>query len=336
MKPIKSVYSYYFPETRQIVDEIVKNYPHKTFLKSTDPGFPLDIFEKPVIEKYVKWISKQLPNLNQYKYQYVTNGSSEAIFHILAKIKAEEPDTPIYCIEGEYEGYKEYAKTLGLNIFEIPLDNLAFRPKVVEQLDRVYDTHFPLAEGIWFISNPSAIHGNILPNRLAEMFANRGHRVIFDASYVGMTKPFKFDEINNPNILAVLTSFSKPFGLFYYRIGFTFSRFPIQSLVANKWFKNILSIMIVEKILDTYKSDYFYKKYDPIRNKILEKIRRQENGMKLNPSDVFLLAHLRIPDYECYNVEEIYEPKELKKFIRGKYYRFCLTPYFLEEEKNET
>lgn len=315
MKAIKNVYSYYFPETRQIVDEIIKNYPHKTFLKSTDPGFPLDIFEKPVIEKYTKWISKQLPNLNQYEYQYVTNGSSEAIFHILAKIKVEEPNTPIYVIEGEYEGYREYAKMLGLRVIEItPIG------KGIKEME----------PGVWFISNPSAIQGNIFPNDFIDLICNKGHKVVYDASYVGMTKPYRFN-INHPKILAVLTSFSKPFGLFYYRIGFTFSRVPIQSLVANKWFKNILSIMIVDKILDTYKHDYFYKKYNPIRNKIIERIKQE--GWELKPSDVFLLAHIRRPyfdeDMSCV------EPKVFKKFTRGSFYRFCLTPYFLEEEKNE-
>lgn len=314
MKAIKSVYSYYFPETRQIIDEIVKNYPHKTFLKSTDPGFPLDTFEKPVIKKYIKWISEQLPNLCQYRHRYVTNGSSEAIFHILAKIKAKEPNTPIYVIEGEYEGYKEYAKTLGLKVIEItPIG------KGIKEMQ----------PGVWFISNPSAIQGNIFPNDFINLICNKGHRVVYDATYVGMTKPYRFN-INHPKILAVLTSFSKPFGMFYYRIGFTFSRVPIQSLVANKWFKNILSIMIVDKILDTYKSDYFYNKYNPIRDKILEKIKHE--GWELKPSDVFLLAHVRIPDSSFLRV---IVPERFKKFNRGSYCRFCLTPYFLEEEKND-
>ena len=47
-----------------------------------------------------------------------------------------------------------------------------------------------------------------------------------------------------------MVSFSKPYGLFYYRVGFTFCREPIPALYANKWFKNVYGLLVAEKILN--------------------------------------------------------------------------------------
>jgi len=312
LKAIKSVYSYYYPEVRKIVDDITKEYPHKVFLTSTDPGFPLDTFEQPIIDKYIKLQRNNLPALKDYKYRYYTNGSSEAIFHLLSKIKTEDPNTPIYCIEGDYEGYKEYAKVLNMKLREI---------KVTEKFAQSYSY---LKPGVFFISNPSAIHGNYLAKEFIKLLTDQGHKIVYDATYVGMTPPKKLD-ISDENIIAVLISFSKPYGLFYYRTGFTFTRVPVPSLYANKWFKNILSLMIVDKIMDVYSApNYFYFRYYKYQQQFIDEISK-EVEWQIKPSDVFLPAHARRPevDIPC-----------LEKFSRNRYYRLCLTPYFLDNESN--
>lgn len=313
LKTIKAVYAYYFPEIRKLISETAAVFPHREFLKSIKPG--LDDFEKPIIKKLIRFYEEDVQGIETFEFRYPTNGSSEGIYHLLARIKKDDPETPIYTLEGEYEGYRESANGLGMKVLEIKEDF-----KTIKKL--------PL--GYWFISNPSARDGNILIETLINRIANMGHKIIIDLAYLGMTKRTRFD-ISHPNIIAVLTSMSKPFGLFYYRVGFTFSREPVQTLFGSKWFKNILSLIIADKVFSTFTSDYLYKKYTNKQKEILEQIKK-ETGISLSRSDVFILAHLSCEDSEKLSERQ---KKIIEPFKRGTDYRFCLTQYFLEREAGQ-
>lgn len=299
LKATRTVYCYYFPEIRKIIDEVIKEYPHKVFLSSITPG--LDNFHLPIIEKFVRYHEKLVPGLKNFKYQYFTEGSRQGIFHLLVELKYKEPNTPIYVLKGEYEGYKEYAIRIGIRIQEIDEG---------EDFSR-------LKPGIFFISNPSARDGNIINNEFIENIC-KYHRVVYDFAYLGLTQEYTFD-INNKNIIAVFCSMSKPFGMYYYRAGFTFTKEPMETLIANKWFKNIFSLVVTDKVLDNIKPQELYNKYKPIQEKIIKRLNNQYN-LKLVPSDAILLAHTS---------------EKIEPYIRDKFCRLCLTPYFLEEEKNE-
>ena len=277
LKAIKAVYSYYFPEIRKLISETTTEFPHGEFLKSIKPG--LDDYEKPIIKKMINFYKDDARGLEDFEYQYPTNGSSEGIYHLLARIKKDSPESTIYTLEGEYEGYRECALGLGMEVREIKED---------------FETIKKLPKGYWFISNPSGRDGNILEDTLIKRIADLGHKVIIDMAYLGMTKRKRFD-ICHPNIIAVLTSMSKPFGLFYYRVGFTFTREPVKTLYATKWFKNILSLIIADKVFSTFTSDYFYKKYESKQKEILEQI-KEDTGIALRRSDVLLLAYLTETD----------------------------------------
>ncbi|HBC44900.1 MAG: hypothetical protein UX08_C0007G0073 [Candidatus Collierbacteria bacterium GW2011_GWB1_45_35] len=310
LKAIRAVYSYYFPEIRKLISEITAEFPHGEFLKSIKPG--LDDYEKPIIEKMINFYKKDVQGLESFEYRYPTGGSSEGIYHLLSRIKKDHPESPIYTLEGEYEGYRECAVGLGLKVQEIPED---------------FETIMKLKPGYWFISNPSGRDGNILVDTLINQIADLGHKVIVDLAYLGLTKRHKFD-YTHPNIVAVLTSMSKPFGLFYYRVGFTFTREPVKTLYGTKWFKNILSLIIADKVFSTFTADYVYQKYAPVQIEILEQIKK-ETGIELRRSDVLILAHLTEKDFEKLTQKQ---KKMVKPFKRESEYRFCLTQYFLERE----
>lgn len=297
LKATRTVFCYYFPETRKAIDEAVKDYPHKVFLSSITPG--LDNFHLPIVDKYVRYHNKLIPGLKDFPFKYFTEGSRQGIFHLLVELKYKEPKTPIYVFEGEYEGYKEYAVRMGIEIKEVNIN---------EDLAK-------LKEGIFFISNPSARDGNIIPNEFIKKVCEH-HRIVYDLAYVGLTQEYEFD-VTNKKIIAVFTSMSKPFGMYYYRAGFAFTREPMETLIANKWFKNVLTLVITDKVLDKIKPQQLYNKYKPLQKKIINNMNK-ENNLKLKESDVFLLA----------NTDEQIEP-----YMRGKFCRLCLTPYFLEEEK---
>jgi histidinol-phosphate/aromatic aminotransferase/cobyric acid decarboxylase-like protein len=308
LKATRTVYCYYFPEIRRIIDRTVKDYPHQTFLKSIEPG--LDNLQDPVIERFIKFNSGSIPALANFRYRYFTNGSSEAIFHILALHRITKPDEKVYVLGGEYEGYREYAKCIDLRINEAD----------IQSLDN-------LEKGLWLISNPSSRDGNIIPNETIMRICEAGHKVILDCSYVGLTRPHVF-EANHPNIVAVLCSMSKPFGLFYYRIGFAFSRFKIESLESNKWFKNVLSIIIANNILSEIEPGYFYKKYIDMQKNIVDEL-NAEFRLNMAPSDSILLGYIDKESAAKLPTEILSRIGYLK---RGDYYRFCLTPYFLKRE----
>ena len=296
MKATRTVYCYYFPEIRKIINEVVRNYPHDIYLQSIEPG--LDNFHLPIIDKFIEFNKNTVPGLKNFEYKYFTEGSRQGIFHLLVKIRNEESETPVYVLKGEYEGYKEYGVRIGLEIIEID-ENEDFST---------------LKKGIWFISNPSGRDGNIIENDFINRICER-HRVIYDLAYVGLTKEYKFD-VTHPNIIAVVGSMSKPFGLYYYRAGFTFTKKPLETLIANKWFKNIFSLIITDRILTKIKPQELYEKYKPIQKKIVKKLNAKHN-LNLKNSDVLLLA---------------YSDKKIEGFERDKFTRICLTPYLLEEK----
>lgn len=306
-KAIKAAYSYYCPEVREVISKVAKNYPHEIFLKSIEPG--LDDFHVPIVKHLVKYLKEPIPNLDDFKYFYPTGGAEEGIREVLSWLKLRGI-SKIYILEGEYEGYEEVAKTRGIK-------------SIIVQEDKINK----LKPGIWFISNPSGRDGNIIENDFILNLCKKGHKIFYDLSYLGLTKPHVFD-LSHPNILGVFISFSKPFGLFYYRIGFTFCREPIPLLYANKWFKNIFSLIVADEVMKTIKFGEIYRKYRRIQLDILKKIEK-ESEIKLRPSDVVYLAFFKQKDEKNLNNAQ---KKFIADFQRGIGWRFCLTQYFIDRE----
>jgi hypothetical protein len=254
ISPMKAVYCYYFPEIRKVVNYVydANSKVDDIYLTQTDAkkaqalieslnfrkGFDvpktdlgnvdLDMLHNPIIEGIVEEYRETIPSLSDFKYRYQTSGSSEGIFHYLSLLKTAGINQ-IFTLRGEYEGYNEYGKNMGIAVSEVK-DDMADK------------TH-----GNWILSNPNARNGNIIPNDFINHICESGSKVAIDLAYVGSTKPHLFD-VSHPNIDSVFMSFSKPYGLFRYRIGFIFSRKPIDSLYANKWFKSIPNLLLSLKV----------------------------------------------------------------------------------------
>jgi histidinol-phosphate/aromatic aminotransferase/cobyric acid decarboxylase-like protein len=308
--PSKTVYCYYFPEVRKIISEASHPYPHAIYLQSMDPG--LDDFHEPVLDAYENHMTNQLQGLGKFPYRYTTAGASEGIFHVLSHIASFNKEVPLYAWEGEYEGYSGYGTNLGLQFTSVPYET---------------DTS-ELPKGTWFISNPSARDGMIIPNDTIQAIADAGHRIILDVTYVGSTQPHEF-LVNHPAIDTVFISLSKPFGLYYYRIGFCYSKTEYKTLMVNKWFKNIFNHIIAKKILEAFSASELNDRYRSYQERAVREI-AQLYEIPVVSSDVLLLAKAdtaNIPDSSRDN---------LQTYLRGEGYRFCLTPYFLKYEKENT
>src|SRR3989344_2861232 len=330
---MKAVYSYFFPEVRPLV-HFGEKLPEELFLTSTsieeadeilsrlfknefkapsiDGKIDLDMIHVPVIENIVKSYSSIVPNLKDFKFSYPMAGSSQGIFHLLSLLKSNGIDT-IYTLEGEYEGYKEYGKTINMQNIEINSNTKNIKP------------------GVWFISNPSARAGNIISNNFINNLCDNGHKVILDLAYLGLTKDYKFD-LSHENIIATTISFSKPYGVFRFRIGgFTFSRTPIDSLYANKWFKDVPRLLTSLKIVEEIPLGTLYTKYRPIQEEIISRINR-ELSLEMKASDVILLGNISSENAKKMEDKTL---EEISLFKRGNVYRFCLTPYFEQMEMED-
>ena len=330
-EPMKAVYSYYFPETRRVVEKV--NAPEDIFLTDTPSdianksieslefkkGFylpknelgnvDLDSMHEPVIDAIIEEYKDLVPGLSDFDFRYPTSGSSEGIFHFMSYLK-NSGISNIKTLSGEYEGYREFAKTLGVGVEEYPK----------------FDDNKEV--GFWMISNPSARDGNIIDRDEIEALAGVGNDIALDLAYVGNTQEHKFD-VTNPNIKTVFLSFSKPYGLFRFRIGFTFSRELIPSLYANKWFKSIPGLLLALKTTQDIGPRKLPEKYKLIQKEIVDEI-NQEFDLNLTSSDALLLANLRSEDAEPLSPDA---KKLIDNFKRGDNYRFCLTPYYERKER---
>jgi len=300
--PLKSVYSYYFPATRKIISKLSQNYPHDIFLQSIQPW--LDDFHFNIIEKYINYFKLWLNWIENFKHKYFTNWSSEGIFHILTQIKTFQPQVPLYVLDWEYEWYQWYWENIWLEFKQVSYDQIFSK----------------LKPGIFFISNPSARNWQIIPNEKINEIWNAWHKIVLDLTYLWMTKKYNFD-LTNPSIEKIICSMSKPFWLYYYRIGFVFSKNEIKTLVPNKRFKNIFSLIIAKSVLENFNISEIYKQYKNIQKQSI-KLFAKRYWFSPNPSDVHLLA------YATENQLPVGSKPLLKEFKRWKYYRFCLTPYF--------
>jgi hypothetical protein len=78
--------------------------------------------------------------------------------------------------------------------------------------------------------------------------ARRIH-VIVDLTYVGaVADPVDID-LRSPAVEAVVWSLSKPFGVYYHRVGGLVARAEIPTLRGHHWFKNLFSVHLGERLM---------------------------------------------------------------------------------------
>ncbi len=337
LEAMSAVYTYFFPEVRNLVHS-TDHLNHELFLTTTpveeaqkivdslnfrkkinvpstlDGKVDLDLIHEPIVNRIAEIYETVVPGISDFQSRYFTSGSSEGIFHLLAELKAKGKDK-IFTFGGEYEGYKEYGKTLGIKTEEVNLKRVRLSN---------------LEKGVWFISNPSARDGNIIGNDTIRKICDLGNEVFLDLAYVGSTKKYKFD-VSHENIPAIFLSFSKPYGVFRFRMGFTFSRKPINSLYANKWFKDVQRVLTALKIAEEVGPTGLYDKYKEKQSNIINQI-NQEYGLPVKPSDSILLGN--IPESDSTNLSKL-QRDLLSPYKRGDRHRLCLTPYYEELENYE-
>lgn len=306
-KAFTAVYSYTTPEVHRVINELTQSYPSELI----DEGWvrsDLTKFQDQAFDALIALRGDEVRGLDQFQFRYPTYGSDHAICEYMTHLRVDEGLESIYVFENDYEGYVERAKSRGLEPISVAAD---CKPN-------------DLNEGVWFISNPSARDGNVLPDGLVESLLNAGHRIVYDLAYLGTTDQFQYD-LMHEGIDAALVSLSKPYGLFSHRIGLSLFRRAVPSLIANElWFKNIFGLKLAGEVLTRIESRSYAKKYKARQREIVEQL-KQESTLPLTPSDAFLLAHINEHDAQSLTPEQ---QATFKKYKRGPRYRFCLTPFF--------
>jgi len=283
----------------------------------------MDTMHEPILQKYVDRHSVALPGLAGFQNRYPTAGSEEGIRETLSYLLMQGVEQ-VYVLKGEYEGYHFVGETRGYNH-----EGETKQLKTIE-IDSNTTNVTDIEPGWFFISNPSARDGNIIPNEFIDEVCEGGHKVFYDLAYVDSTRPHEFD-LSHENIRAAVISFSKPYGLFYFRAGAAFTKEPIPSLYGNKWFKVVPSLLVADKLMDSVNPGELYQKYGPVQEGIIKRI-NDEHGLGMRASDALLLGHLKKEDVGGFSQEQL---DLIRPFKRGDDYRFCLKPYYEMLEGDE-
>jgi aminotransferase class I and II len=273
-----------------------------------DGRVDLDALHEPLIERVVELHAKLAPGLADLAWRYPTSGSSEGIVHLLARLRTTGA-RGIRVIDGEYEGFGITAGHLALGVESYPMDAL---PDVA-----------PDPAVVWWISQPSARDGNLLPTSVLDGLLARGHRVILDLAYLGSTDTLApLVDLRHPGIEAVVMSLSKPYGLFRWRVGWTFAREAVPSLFGNRWFNDIARQLLGLAVLEAVGPTRLAPAWRPTQTGIVASL-DAAHGLRLRPSDSVLLASMAVTDAAGLSAQA---RALLAPFRRADAYRLCLTP----------
>ena len=299
------MYGLVLPETRAMVRQLWAEQPDLLYESAFEDR--QDAAHHVFLDDWRRWVAPVVTGLGGFPHQYVTNGSSEAIRESVWSLRlaadASRRTPQLHVFVGEYEGYAAYARAASIDV--ITHDRSSWSTT----------TYASSAVHRWYVSQPSAIDGNVwpeLPEFLRDM-ERRGIEVAVDLAYVGAVATQPAIDLSLPNVPHVFFSLSKVFGVFYHRVGGMLSRVPMLGLEGNKWFKNIFSLYLGSALIrDTAAPTTLPAKYCHLQAEACRML-RERHGVPLTASDVILLASSPPGPYPA-------------AFRRGAGFRWCLTP----------
>lgn len=317
----KTVYALITPETETMKRTVVGSPNFLEQCREAWTGKQDELHE----EFFDEWHTWSAPvvdlSRSEFPFYYPTAGASEALRHLIfdyAVCAKDRPVAPtIHVFEGEYEGYKAMAEAAGLRVREHPRENWKDVAAMLPRGD------------MFFISQPSAIDGNVWPhiNTFLEIISetdakwNIPPRVVLDLTYVGAVPEASVLERFNMNqrcVRNVVFSLSKPFGVYYDRIGGVWCREQDLGLFGNRWFKNLSSLRLGTMLMQFYDVFYMPRTYERTQAATAALVGHQFD-MDLAPSDVFILA--TAPMAECAEIADY-----LRRPANKGPLRVCLTP----------
>lgn len=309
----KTVYSLVWPETEQTVRRSLSDVermlerhrrPHLKQQDAIGPDFAAIWWE---------WSGINSGSVSQWAHFYPTAGASEAIREVIDELAGTQGTLVVF--EGEYEGYGAIAQGCGAPVRAVPRDQWKEHFHLIQKLLESGE----IKHAQWWISEPSAINGCLwtdFEEFVQTVGADERIEVWVDATYIGATTMAKtYAALNSKWVSGVVFSLSKPFGVYYRRIGGCFSRRAVNNLWGNMWFKNIDSIELGKQLLMDQSNGALARKYRSLQHQIVQEWNKNQSHL-WTPSDVVLLAYATTrPSCETDD-----------RYRRGEFYRVCLTP----------
>lgn len=309
----RTIYSLYYPETRQIVDALWAERPHGFYERPHEKR--QDAMHGPFLDRWRAWSAEAGVVMGDgFGSEYPTAGASEGIWALISHVATSSKCAArVHVFEGEYEGFKYMAEAAHIEVVTHFRDPDRYRVSLREGA----------REGDWFLlSQPSAIDGCVWEGFDAFLDAVEGTplRVAVDLTYVGAVARDYRIVLDRPSVHVVLASLSKPFGVYYHRVGALFSRAPVLSLHGNLWFKNLFSIALGERLMRAHGAHDLPSRYqDAQRSAVQRAVDEGACPPDAVPSDVVLVAHARRTGRGEDEYLRAQEPEE-------HVLRYCLTP----------
>lgn len=314
----KTVYALYLPETKEILDTLLdgRDAYHDMYTKAWT--HKQDSAHQLFFDTWKAWVAPIVDvNWDVFPFYYPTAGASEAIRESISayghRARHNQFSPLIHVFEGEYEGYQAYAEAAQIPVMRHDRS----------QWTRAIDGIGPNDQ--FYISQPSGIDGMVWKDydaflgRLNE--AQPEAQVMVDLTYVGCVgKKFNVSA-RHPNIRTAFFSLSKPFGVYYHRIGGMLSHEEHKGLYGNMWFKNLLSLKLGAELMKKYGVHELPAKYAALTQGPAASEIGTQLGLSLSPCDVYLLA----------SAQASHTPTDLERLLlRGSgdeaRVRVCLTP----------
>lgn len=304
----KTVYAFYHPDTKKVVDKLTENYPHFLFEDAwTGKQEELDNL---FFESWFKLNKNTLMgDIDEFKYRYPINGSSEGIRHTISLL--DKNKNTIHTLEGEYEGYKAYADVYGIEL-------------ITHNPNKIFEYDFKNGD-VLYLSNPNALNGNKLNlyHDLMKILSNKFPfvKVYLDLAYVNLVGDWNIN-ISYPVIDTIFFSLSKTYGVYYHRIGGMISKSQHNGLWGNKWFKNVFSIYLGIKLMKN-QSIYSATKLEQERIFNIVKKKTELINCDLKKSDVPLLLYSK--ETNNVNINNMFNR------IKGTN-RYCISPLLYKDK----
>ncbi len=304
----RTVYGIYYPETRSIVDALWTARPHHWYERNYEGR--QDPMHRPFLERWRSWTAAAGVTLGSgFGHEYPTAGANEAIHALLAQ-HAVRGGKRVHVFDGEYEGYMHVGRALGLEVV------------VHSRQPELYAASLARAAGAgdaFWLSQPSAIDGNLWGgfDAFRDHVATRlsGVELVVDLTYVGAVAIEPRVDLDHDVVSAVLFSLSKPFGVYYHRVGGLVSRAEVPTLRGHLWFKNLFAVNLGERLMAAHPARELPARYASLQRDALQRSQAAgEAPAHARPSDVVMLAHAA-PDGGAF-----------AEYARGGGLRFCLSP----------
>jgi histidinol-phosphate/aromatic aminotransferase/cobyric acid decarboxylase-like protein len=263
------------------------------------------------LESWRAWVGAAGVSLGDaFPHEYPTAGANEAI-HALLALHAARGGRRVHVFAGEYEGYGHIATALGLEVSVHPREAGRYESSIAASAK---------AGDVFWISQPSGIDGNVWNgfDRFRDWLPGGapGVALYVDLTYVGAVTVEPAIDLRGDSIAAVVWSLSKPFGVYYHRIGGLVSRTEIPTLRGHHWFKNLFSVKLGERLMTSFTARELPLRYaGEQRAAIAQAQAAGELPPSARPSDVVMLANAPLSSGDAFSA-----------YSRGPNLRFCVSP----------